>query len=68
MEYAIPAIKIARTDEGTGSCGVPDPAVAGTGDAFSVLVRSPDRTGCPLRLDVLRQDSRIVALAYYGAS
>ena len=67
LEYAVPAIRITRTDEGIGSCGVPEPAVAGTGDAFSVLVRSPDRAGCPVRLDVFRQDDAIVALAYYPA-
>ncbi|MGY2701377.1 hypothetical protein ACVW2K_000961 [Nocardioides sp. HB32] len=68
LRYAIPAIRIARTDEGLGSCGVPDPSVAGTADAFSVLVRSPDRTGCPVRLDVYREGDSIVALAYYPAS
>jgi hypothetical protein len=68
LTYAIPAIRITRTDEGIGTCGVPEPAVAGTGDAFSVLVRSPDRTGCPVRLDVFREDDAIVALAYYPAS
>lgn len=68
LEYAVPAIRITRTDEGLGDCGVPEPAVAGTGDAFAVLVRSPDRTGCPVRLDVFREGSAIVALAYYPAS
>ncbi|HEU5038776.1 MAG TPA: PASTA domain-containing protein [Nocardioides sp.] len=68
LEYAVPAIRIVRTDEGIGTCGVPDPAVAGSGDAFGVLVRSPGRTGCPVRLDVLREGSAIVALAYYPAS
>lgn len=68
LEYAVPAIRITRTDEGIGDCGVPEPAVAGTGDAFAVLVRSPDRTGCPARLDVFREGSAIVALAYYPAS
>jgi hypothetical protein len=68
LMYAIPAIRITRTDEGIGSCGVPEPSVAGTGDAFAVLVRSPDRTGCPVRLDVFREGAAIVALAYYPAS
>ena len=70
LEYAVPAIRITRTDEGIGTCAVPDPAVTGTstGDAFAVLVRSPDRTGCPVRLDVFRDGSAIVALAYYPAS
>lgn len=68
LMYAVPAIRITRTDEGIGSCGVPDRSVAGSGDAFSVLVRSPDRTGCPVRLDVFQDDGAIVALAYYPAS
>ncbi len=68
LQYAIPGIRITPTDEGVGRCGVPDPAVAGTGDAFSLLVRSPDRTGCPVRVDVFLEDSAIVALAYYPAS
>lgn len=68
LQYAVPAIRITRTDEGIGTCGVPEPAVAGTGDAFSVQIRSPDRTGCPVRLDVFREGSAIVALAYYPAS
>jgi PASTA domain-containing protein len=68
VRYAIPAIRITRADEGLGSCGVPDPAVAGTGDAFAVLVRPPDRTGCGVRLDVFRQDDAIVAVALYSGA
>ncbi|GAA1127005.1 PASTA domain-containing protein [Nocardioides aquiterrae] len=68
LTYAIPAIRITRTDEGIGACGVPEPSVAGTGDAFAVLVRSPDRTGCPVRLDVFRDGDAILAVAYYPAS
>lgn len=68
LEYAVPAIRVTRTDEGIGSCGVPEPAVAGSGDAFSVMVRSPDRTGCPVRVDVFREGDAIVAVAFYPAS
>jgi hypothetical protein len=68
LRYALPAIRVMPADEGLGSCGVPEPAVAGTGDAFAVLVRPPDRTGCGLRVDVFRDGAAIVAVALYSGS
>lgn len=68
LSYAVPAIHVARTDDGIGRCGVPAPAVAGSVDAFALEVRPPGRTGCPLRLDVFREGGAIEALAYYPAS
>jgi hypothetical protein len=65
LQYAVPAIRIVRAFDRVGSCGVPDPSVAGAGDAFSVLVRPPDRESCGVRLDVFRQDGAIEAVAYY---
>lgn len=52
LQYAVPAIRIAAAGDRTGSCGVPSPSVAGSADAFSVLVRPPDRSGCGVRVDV----------------
>jgi hypothetical protein len=67
--YAVPALRIVRATEGLGTCGVPEPAVAGTGDAFAALIRSPSRAGCPLRLEVYRDaDGRVAALALYAGS
>jgi hypothetical protein len=64
--YAVPAIRIIRATDELGACGVPDPTVAGTADAFSLLIATPDRTGCPLRLDIYRQADRIEAVALYA--
>lgn len=68
VTYAVPAIAVTPADEGTGRCGVPEPSVAGTGDAFALLVRSPDRTGCPVRVEVYLDGAAIVALALYPGS
>jgi hypothetical protein len=65
VSYAVPAIRITDAADGLGACGVPPTAVAGDGDTFTLLVRSPKRTGCPLRLDVYRDDDRIEAVAFY---
>jgi hypothetical protein len=59
---------VVQASDQVGSCGVPDPAVAGAGDAFSVLVRPPDRAACGVRVDVFRRDGAIEAIAYYPAS
>lgn len=68
LAYAVPAIHVARTDDGIGRCGVPAPAVAGSVDAFAFEVRLQGRAGCPLRLDVFREGDAIEAVAYYPAS
>lgn len=69
VRYAVPAIRVVAATEGLGHCGVPEPLVAGTADAFAVLVRSPDRTGCPLRIELYRDRSgRIEGVALYPAS
>lgn len=65
LQYAVPAIRVVAASDRVGSCGVPDPSVAGAADAFSVLVRPPDRDGCGVRLDVYRADGAIEAIAYY---
>lgn len=67
LHYVVPAIRVLAADEQLGSCGVPSPSVAGTADAFAVLVRPPDRTGCGVRVDVYREDGAIEAVAYYPA-
>lgn len=67
LRYAVPAIRIVRADEGLGTCGVPSPSVAGSADAFALLLRPPDRDGCGVRLDVYRDDGAIEAVAYYPA-
>lgn len=66
--YAVPAVRIVRAEEGLGACGVPAPSVAGSADAFAVLVLSPGRTGCPLRLEVYREDGAVAALVLYAGS
>jgi hypothetical protein len=68
LRYAVPAIRIVQASDRVGSCGVPSPSVAGAADAFSLLVRPPDRTGCGVRVDVFRADGAIEAVAYYPAS
>ncbi|CAI9412027.1 PASTA domain-containing protein [Nocardioides sp. T2.26MG-1] len=69
LTYAVPALRIVRATEGPGDCGVPEPAVAGTGDAFAALIFSPTRAGCPLRVEVYRDDAhRVAAVALYAAS
>ena len=68
VSYAVPAITITATGAGTGRCGVPGPAVADAGDAFALLVRAPDRTGCPVRVEVYLDGDAIVAIALYPGS
>ncbi|GAB6987137.1 PASTA domain-containing protein [Nocardioides pyridinolyticus] len=67
LHYAVPAIRILAADEQLGRCGLPAPPVAGSADAFSLLVRPPDRTGCGVRVDVFRDGGAIEAVAYYPA-
>jgi len=66
--YAVPAVRIVPATEGLGACGAPEPWVAGSGDAFAVLVLPPDRSGCPLRLEVYREDGAVDAVAFYAGS
>lgn len=66
--YAVPAIRIVPATDGLGACGVPEPSVAGSGDAFAVLVLSPSRSRCPLRLEVYREDGAVDAVALYAGS
>lgn len=68
LRYAVPAIRVVQAGDQAGSCGVPDPALVAAGDAFSVLVRPPDRAACGVRVDVFRQDGAIEEIAYYPAS
>jgi len=69
LTYAVPAIRIIRPSDGLGRCGVPDPSVAGTADVVAFIVRSADRTGCPLRVELYRdQERRIESVVLYSAS
>jgi len=69
LTYAVPAIRVVDVSEGLGECGVPTPSVAGTADVVAFIVRSADRTGCPLRVEVYRdRDRRIESVALYPAS
>ena len=68
LTYAVPAVRVVGVDEGLGRCGVPDPSVAGTADVVAFVVRSADRSGCPLRVEVYRDESRrIESVALYPA-
>ena len=68
LTYAVPAVRVVGVDEGLGRCGVPDPSVAGTADVVAFVVRSADRSGCPLRVEVYRDESRrIESIALYPA-
>ncbi|WP_028643941.1 PASTA domain-containing protein [Nocardioides sp. URHA0020] len=58
LTYAVPAVRVIAATEGLGRCGVPDPSVAGTADVVAFLVRSADRRGCPLRVEIYRDESR----------
>jgi hypothetical protein len=69
VTYAVPAIRVVDATEGLGSCGVPEPAVAGDANAIAVLVRSADRSGCPLRVELYRDRAgRVESVALYPAS
>ncbi len=69
LTYSIPAVRVVDVTEGLGECGVPTPSVAGTADVVAFIVRSADRTGCPLRVEVYRdRDRRIESVALYPAS
>jgi hypothetical protein len=69
LTYAIPAVRVVDVSDGLGQCGVPTPSVAGTADVVAFIVRSADRTGCPLRVEVYRdRDRRIESVALYPAS
>ncbi|WP_296607460.1 hypothetical protein [Nocardioides sp.] len=68
LTYAVPALRIIGADEDFGPCPAPPP-LAGADDAFAVLVFSPTRDGCPLRLQVSRDDAhRVESVALYPAS
>lgn len=69
LTYAIPAVRVVDVTDGLGTCGVPATSVAGTADVVTFIVRSADRTGCPLRVEVYRdQDRRVESVALYPAS
>ena len=69
VSYLLPAIKVVPATEGLGRCGVPDPSVAGTADAVAVLVRPAGGSGCPLRVELYRDDrGRIESVALYRGS
>jgi hypothetical protein len=55
--------------DGLGRCGVPAPTVAGTADVVAFVVRSADRSGCPLRVEAYRDhERRIESVVLYPAS
>lgn len=70
LQYAVPAIRIIPTTDDLGRCGAPDTSVTGSARAFSVQIQSPDRSGCPARVDIYREgpgfDSPVDALALYS--
>ncbi len=68
LTYSLPAIRVTQATEGLGSCGVPDPSVAGTADAFALLIRSPDRDRCGVRVELYRDGQQIEAVALYSPS
>jgi hypothetical protein len=69
LTYAVPAVRVVDVTDGLGACGVPATSVAGTADVVAFIVRSADRTGCPLRVEVYRdQQRRIEGVAVYSAS
>jgi hypothetical protein len=69
LTYAVPAVRIIAPTERLEQCGVPDPSAAGTADVVAFIVRSADRTGCPLRVEVYRDPQhRIEGVALYPAS
>lgn len=69
LTYAVPALRIIGVTHGLGRCPAPTPAVSGTGDAFAALILAPSGAGCPLRLEVHRDDQqRVAAVALYPAS
>lgn len=68
LTYAVPALRIIGADEDFGPCPAPPP-LAGADDAFAVLVFSPTRAGCPLRVQVSRDDAhRVESVALYPSS
>lgn len=66
LTYAVPALRITGASEGVGACSLPDPALASTPDAFTALILSPTRKGCPLRLKVYRRNGRVSTVALYA--
>ncbi|MFC6343135.1 hypothetical protein ACFP8W_14190, partial [Nocardioides hankookensis] len=69
LTYAVPAVRVVRASDGFGTCAAPDPTTAGPADVITFVVRSADRTGCPLRLEVGRDDDRrIESVTLYPAS
>lgn len=69
LTYAVPAVSVVDVTDGLGKCGVPTTSVAGTADVVAFVVRSADRTDCPLRIEVYRdRDRRIESVALYPAS
>ncbi|MGB0099747.1 MAG: PASTA domain-containing protein [Nocardioides sp.] len=71
VAYAVPEIRIIPASDKARGCGAPGPPTAGdgtvAGDAFAVLIRPPDRAGCGVRVDVVRDGAEIVAVAPYAA-
>jgi hypothetical protein len=65
LTYSLPAIRVTQATEGLGSCGVPEPSVAGNADAFALLIRPPGGHGCGVRVELYRDGPRIEAVALY---
>jgi hypothetical protein len=68
ISYAGPAIRTMPATEDVGVCGVPEPSLAGTADAFALVIRAPGATGCPVRVDLYLTDGRIEGLVVYASS
>jgi hypothetical protein len=69
LTYAVPAVRIVPATEWLGLCGMPEPSVSDRSNVVVVLLRSADRTGCPLRLEIYRDpERRIESVALYPAS
>ena len=69
LTYAVPAVRVVSATDRLGDCSDPEPPRDASADVITFLVRSADRTGCPLLLEVYRDDEhRIESLALYPAS
>ncbi len=66
--YAQPSLRVGPVRD-AGGCGAPNPPVTAPDEALTFEIRAPgDRTSCPTRVDLFRQDGRrIDALVVYPA-
>ncbi|GAA4707058.1 PASTA domain-containing protein [Nocardioides conyzicola] len=69
LTYAVPALRIVAPTDGTNQCGEPDPSIGAKTNVVAFIIRSADRTGCPLRVELYRdRGERIESVALYPAS